>query len=448
MLAKLLAKFWRARSSLARSEAGNVLMITGLALPVLFGVAGLGIEGAGWYTARRSMQNAADAAVVAAASNASANYLNEARAVTTQYGFTDGSGNTTVTASNGATCPSGGTNCYSVTITKDVPLVFSKIVGFTGGYTVGGASAIRLTTTAIATRSTTTHEYCILALGDGTSTAAVDLVSNGGPNANLAGCSVASNSSMTCNGHDLNADFGDAVGSNNTCGNQQNSGIDPVSDLYSSKASNIPTDPCGGSYPGVTWSGGTRTLAGAHTICGTLTIGADLVLSGSGQIIIYNGNLDLNGSELSTVAANPSTGTAAGAATIIFTGTNSASYSHIIVDGYNGNQGSGLDIAAPTTGTWSGIAIYQDPSLTQNVNMEYGGNEPYFKLTGVVYMPEADVVFSGAINHATSGNNCFILVVETITINGTASILAQGECAAAGVTMPSGFVPGRGQLVD
>jgi hypothetical protein len=63
-------------------------------------------------------------------------------------------------------------------------------------------------------------------------------------------------------------------------------------------------------------------------------------------------------------------------------------------------------------------------------------------------MPEADVVFSGAINHATSGNNCFILVVETITINGTASILAQGECAAAGVTMPSGFVPGRGQLVD
>jgi len=32
-------------------------------------------------------------------------------------------------------------------------------------------------------------------------------------------------------------------------------------------------------------------------------------------------------------------------------------------------------------------------------------------------------------------------------INGTASILSQGECPQAGVTLPTGNPPGRGQLV-
>jgi hypothetical protein len=39
------------------------------------------------------------------------------------------------------------------------------------------------------------------------------------------------------------------------------------------------------------------------------------------------------------------------------------------------------------------------------------------------------------------------MVVGDITINGTGAILAHGGCNGAGLAMPSGQVPGRGQLV-
>lgn len=438
MLAKFLASIRRARSSFAKSEAGNVLLVTGLALPVLLGVAGLGVEGAGWYTARRAMQNAADAAAVAAASNGSTNYLAEARAVTARLGFANGAANTTVMASDSATCPAGGTDCYSVTITRDVPLIFSKVAGYTGSVTVGGAAAIRITTTAIATQAITPREYCILALGDGTSgTAAVDFLSNGGPHADLSGCNIASNTSMTCNGHDLDADFGDAAGTNNGCGNVQSSNMPTVPDNYAGHASNIPSNPCG-SYPGVTWAGGVRNLTGTTTICGTLTLSGDVTLTGSGVIVIYNGNLELYGNSLTTADD--------ASATIIFAGTNTGS--HVISESRPGNQGNSITIEAPTTGPWAGVAIYQAPHLTTGVDMEFSGNNPTFNLTGVVYMPEADITFSGAINKANGGVACLILVVETLRINGTAAIADSGACDLAGATMPAGSVAGRGRLVD
>src|SRR5437870_8196728 len=147
------------------------------------------------------MQNAADAAVLAAAANGTSNYLNEARAMAMQYGFTNGSSDTTVTASNAATCPSGGTTCYSVTITMKVSLVFAQVLGFAGNTTVGTSGAVQLSTSAIAKQGTMTHDYCLLALGDGTgNNAVVDITANGAPKADLSGCGVASLQHMNCNG--------------------------------------------------------------------------------------------------------------------------------------------------------------------------------------------------------------------------------------------------------
>jgi hypothetical protein len=254
--------------------------------------------------------------------------------------------------------------------------------------------------------------------------------------ADLAGCSVASNSSMTCNGHDLNADFGDAAGTNNGCGNVQNSNMPTVADNYSGLASNIPSNTCS-SYPGASWSG-TVNLSGATKICGTLTLTGNVTLTGSGQIVIYNGNLELNGKNLAT---DPSA-----SATVIFAGTNTGS--HVIAESKPGNQGNSITIKAPTSGTWSGVAVYQAPSLTSGVDMTFAGNNPTFNLTGLVYLPHASLTFSGAINKANGGAACTVLVIQSIRINGTAAIADSGACDAAGLTMPTGSVAGRGRLVD
>jgi Flp pilus assembly protein TadG len=114
----------------AGDRRGNVAIISALALPALMGTFGLGTEVASWYANQRAMQNAADSAAIAAASNAATGYDTEARAVTAQYGFPNGQNNVAVSVSNSAPCPAGGATCYSVTITRTLPLILAQFVGY------------------------------------------------------------------------------------------------------------------------------------------------------------------------------------------------------------------------------------------------------------------------------------------------------------------------------
>ena len=152
--------------SFARDRSGSVAVMAALAMPVLIGVTGLGVEVSYWYLTQRSMQNAADSAAIAAATNGTANYSAEAQAAAAKYGYVHGANNISVTASNTAPCPSGGANCYSATITGYVPLFLSQVVGYRGTATVGGSQQTMLSARAVARLDLMPREYCILALGD------------------------------------------------------------------------------------------------------------------------------------------------------------------------------------------------------------------------------------------------------------------------------------------
>src|SRR6266852_329659 len=115
-LARRLATIVQPFLRLCADRRGNIAVMMALLLPALVGAMGLGFEVSNWYMTKRAMQNAADAAAIAAAMNGTSNYDVEAKAVTAQYGYVNGSNNVTVTASNAAACPSGGNTCYSVTI--------------------------------------------------------------------------------------------------------------------------------------------------------------------------------------------------------------------------------------------------------------------------------------------------------------------------------------------
>ena len=429
-------------SRLRRDSRGNILTIFAIALPLMVGGLGLGVEGANWYQTKRALQNAADEAVVAAATNNSSNYLTEAKAVAAKYGFTDGSANVTITGSNAATCPDGTTTCYSITITKKLPLILSQIVGFSGNTTIGSSAAELISSTAVASYQTSPRNYCILALASSApSSSAVEFLSNGGPKADLTGCSIMSNASMTCNGHDLNADYGDAHGTNNGCGNVQTSNLAEVSDPYASLASNIPTNTCS-SYPQEPKKGSlpssniipasTGVNLGNKMYCGDVQLGGNVVLTGSNVITIENGQFDTNGYSITTATG--------ASATIIFTGSN-GSYNH------TPTGGGTINISSPTSGTWSGVAIYTDPNLTTGVNISAAGNSPSWNLSGLAYFPHAAVTFSGIVGKSTSGYSCFVLVVDSITINGTGAILDRGECDQQGLAMPDSQINNRGRLV-
>ncbi len=69
-------------------------------------------------------------------------------------------------------------------------------------------------------------------------------------------------------------------------------------------------------------------------------------------------------------------------------------------------------------------------------------------MTGIIYMPNSNLSFGGAVGKFTTGSErCTILVVKSLEIHGTAAMLAQ-DCEALGYTMPTNSLPGRGILVN
>src|SRR5436190_3807571 len=113
----------------------------GLLMIPITGALGLGFEISNWYLTKRAMQNAADAAVIAAATNGGSNYDAEAKAVAAQYGFRDGSSNIVVTASNPSTAVGCASDCYTVTISDKVPLFLAQVVGYLGTTTANNKGA-------------------------------------------------------------------------------------------------------------------------------------------------------------------------------------------------------------------------------------------------------------------------------------------------------------------
>lgn len=257
--------------------------------------------------------------------------------------------------------------------------------------------------------------------------------------------------------------MGIAHATNNGCGNTQVSNADPVLDPYAYMASNIPSDlptRCSNSYPqeskhgstwsgGTTWSGskpltGTANIAGNTLICGDLRLTGDVTINAPSGAVLYieNGLLDLQGHTLST--ANGSS------VTLVFTGTNTGSSEHIPTDNSGGSSGV-LNIQAPTGGPFPGMAIYQDPVLTRNVDLTYAGNNPTWDITGGVYMPNASVTISGVVNKSANGAQCFVMVAKDVLINGNGAFYSQtpdgSGCLIAGLTMPTATIPGRTKLV-
>ena len=443
---------WRA---LGADRRGTVAVLMGLLMPILVASLGIGFEISSWYMRGRSMQNAADAAATAAASNNGPGYDVEAKAVAAQYGYVHGSNNITVTVSNSAACPAGGSDCYSVTITSIVPLYLAQVLGgFTGD---NGSGQKLISSTAIAQNQEIEVPICLLALdqsgGDAVRT-------NGAPNSDLSGCTVMSNSDSNCNGSDLLAAWGLAAGTNQDCGLNQRNNVDPVPDPWAAMAANIPPDPCGGVYDGRSIDTGAALTAGVKNwpinanpgnfvhFCGNVQLPGDVTVQTpddqtGATLVIWNGSLDANNHKL-MVGANSGM-------TIVFAGTNSGSYKHIPAD--KNGPGGVFDISSPkgSSAPFPGMALYQAPNLTQNIDFDFRGNDPQWFLSGGVYLPNANPRVRGSVSPATNGEDCFVLVVNTIRFDGTMNLYQQtpdgSGCNLQGLDQPKATIDDRGHLV-
>jgi hypothetical protein len=446
---------------LRADERGAVSITMGILMIPLVGFLALGFEVSNWYMITRGMQNAADAATLAAAINNGPNYDVEARAVAAQYGFVNGVNNITIGVSNTATCPSTGTtNCYSVTISGYTPLLMSQVVGFQGAGNINGSLQKQLNALAVAQSAQQNTPLCLLALAS--SGVAQGISTNGAPTGNMNGCDSMSNTGAVCSGHNLGLDISFAAQTNTGCGAKQVHN-DPLTDPYytqiSGNISKFPVNPCT-SYPQESKHGNSYTVAASNQLtgpitltgnttgnaytfwCGDIELTADVTVTTAGGpavLIIENGQLDLNGHVFQTASNS--------ALTIVFTG--SSGYTHGPTDNTNG-PGGALNITAPTSGPWAGMAVVQDPSLRDpGLDVSAAGNSPTWDITGLIYMPHATITLKGAIDKSTFGNQCVVMVADNFQISGTGGIMKTdiGGCPAAGLTMPQAKIPGGAKLV-
>jgi len=434
---------------LVRGRHGNVSPIMALMLVPIIGSFGMAAEASRWFVAQRGAQNAVDAAVIAAAQNGCATggacaavgptYDFEAKSVTKQFGFTHNGADIDVAASNVWPCPGGGNTCYSVLMTLKSPIYLLRIAGFNGDATAAsGQPAQTIQALAVAQRQPGLS-YCITAFGDEDNAIRFE----GAPTLDLTGCDLFTpNGGASCNAHS-----GDTIRYANvsTAGDAKNCGAEQVTDkestdAYADLATNIPDadTSCGSVYTQADRNGpnknvvttvanqlsGSMTFSSASPKCGDVKLLANTTVTGDSVLVIHNGRLDLGGFTL-TVASGAHL-------TIIFGGTVASGADHFVMSSV---AGAVIDYSAPTSGTWAGVAYYQDPNLTNGIDMDVSGNDPEFNITGLIYASKAEVEISGAINHATAGDACLAFVVDTLRISGTASIFATPtrECDRAGL---------------
>jgi putative Flp pilus-assembly TadE/G-like protein len=452
---------------LVRSRDGSVAILTALLLSVLLGFTALGVEASRWYLIKRSMQGAADAAVLSAAiaDAVGAPFESEGKAIAAQNGYEDGLNNVAVAVHR---LP------YAGQITARTS-GFEAIIQQPQAASLVAALNIAAPTVKVhSVASAFMAGSCALALDP---TASASFFVDRGGDARFGGCgfAVASNSATAFKmqgGGLLQAGSGIVHGgdtflngtsptipsgklrinvasdsafsnpyalrtisfsggaftlSRNDPGNAASQTISNLG--TSSPAGNrsvppISTATCSGSNGYSTGNTGTFTLTPGVYPCGIDIHNGAIVKMTPGIYIIDRGAFTLGGAtQLQGLAGGPVIGV-----TIVLTSSTGANWATISLA-----NGSVVRISAPTSGPTAGLVIWDDirsPLGSASTPVTGGAS---LDATGAIYMPHQDVTFN---NGATITSTCLELIANQIIFTGGASF--NNSCSGTGVVRIGG----------
>jgi hypothetical protein len=362
----------------SHAQAGQVLPLIALTLAVLMGFGGLAVDVGYWEYTQRQQQNATDAGAIGGAEallqsgscpNGSTVAVTAGRADASSNGFTDGSSNVAVSINNPPSAGTLSTNSCAVQaqITSSaVPTFFTRLLGpnFLHGISVSTAAVAYVNAN---------NDGCIYMLDSTQNT------NFHGGNIQAPACDIYLNGSANFNGATVDsAAIGEAnyAGSNNggTFTGASPKAMPPVSDPCAEisgcaylKANPPPTSPCNAAY-----SGGGVLTPGCYN---NLNLNGATVTLQSG-LYVFAGSLNANKASI--------TGT--GVTMYIPSGGST-----------NFNKVNSLTLTAPTSGDYTGVAFYQDPGNTSNVNL----NGSSTNISGLIYAPGASMNYNGSLGGYT-----------------------------------------------
>lgn len=412
-VARRARTFWRSRR-------GSVQALFGLVLPCIVGFVGLGVDASFWMMERTTLQAATDSAAISAAhsrylgGSGTALTAEAASIVGKLYNSEAPSVVIDVNAPPESGAYAGSASAVEVITEKRQPLYFSRL------FHMDNVKVVTRTVALVNVFS----DNCILALG----TRIARAVQMTGSSTVDIGCGIASNStsneSVYASGSTtLRASSISAVGDIYRGGsaNVQSSGgpLRPhspqITDPYGPSGRNLqaPSLPTACTERNLTVRGNTTLSPGRY--CGGIRFQG-------GTTTLQPGTYIVDGGDFRALAGASISGTGV---TIVLTGSGT-NYGQLDI---NGN--ASLSLHAPTgTGTgFDGVLFYQDRNAPShqgnqlNSNTLLGGAS--LSLTGALYFPNQEIVFSGG---SSSQASCIQIVGLKVTFSGNGSLL--NSCAA------------------
>lgn len=413
-----------------KSESGQALVFTALALVVLLGFAGLAIDMGTLRYQKRLQQSAADAAAIAGASNLGVGGVTAgAQNAAATNGFTDTAGGQTSTctasgATIGTVCvqvnnppasgPHSGNGNYVEVLVADVqPTYFMKIFGTNSEAITARAVATNLSGGAGGGGG------CIYTLGTPQKKIAGVGVS-GSVILNAPTCGIADNGNLDANGGSQLSITAGSIGvagtynppgsPNATISPTPLTGMpysgDPFANAYSAPAVGAPN----GSLSAPPNKTTTFTQGTYSSI--TLNNNSTSIFS-SGVYVVDGGSFTINGKATvcgggTITATNPFTCAYGGGVTFYL--TNGASLTT--------NGTPTVQMYAPNSGTYEGLLFYEDPNDTQAASLS-GDSSSFYQ--GAIYMPSAQLTFGGNASF-NNGADYTIIVVDELQLSGNPDV--------------------------
>jgi len=395
-------------------EKGSILMLGTVTIFVLMAFAGLALDASYMYFHKRAMQTAADAGAYGGALELLRGNTNPTAAAKNDSainGFTDGSGNVSVTVNAPPLSGSktGDINFVEVIVSHPQPTWFMRALNF---------NSITVKARAVAGIGSTGNG-CVYALNQDASNVNNGFFVNGTTNSTFS-CGVFSNANFRSVGGacvvtptvSYTGDYTNA----DTSGNCGPAGIGkgvPIIDPLANKFSIPSYSSCTANNFKIT--NGTTVTIPPGTYCGGISITGSVqtVIFSPGEFILVGGGLSVNGSV-----------TVSGSGVTFFNtypGNQSNKYDAISI------TGSGtVNLSAPTSGPDKALLFYQDPRVSWSASngsvIAGAANSVY---NGIIYFPTTDLTYSGNSSTSGSGTDGYTtLIGYNVKVNGTAQINA------------------------
>jgi len=433
-------------NALWHNQRGNVVLIMGAMLPFVIGCAGLATDTIQWTLWKRQLQRAADSAAIAGVYTRITSDTQSAVETAVCNDLAKNQHTGMQLAGTYVTCPDGTTRRGTVTLPADNGFATKQVqVSLTVSQALPFSSMFMTTPPNIVANATAATvpgvgEYCVVALENDASKTGITI----GGSANIdMDCGMISDSpavnSALSNGtsSQVKATVMAAVGGVQASNSWTIGAYTPYAPAVADPYANVPVPTPSGCTAFPATNNLDFTTNPAHAAGQTVCFNSDMKIQGN--VKLGSATYILDAASLKMTSAGASL-TCSGC-TIILTSSTAATNPSSI--GTISISGGALNLTGPTTGPYTGMALYQDRrALDSAGNNIINGNSGSI-VKGTLYFPSQQLTYNG---DGTTAAVCTQFVTRRIIFTGnntTSNKFAKASSCGSQV----GGIIGGGSLV-